>query len=244
MAVVACRWQDHAAVPRLAARRSIAWRVARSRRRPHVRRRAVPSRTIQPESRPREASAAREPSIPHRPRAAVPAGRGLRRPHRRMWFGLPVQLCRSRSGVTADRAAWWSRSPRWRSCPCATEPSPVGRHPRLGRVEIRLGPGWVRYRETATPETDPLSTFHRPVLVPGRHRARSSRLRVTLPRCRPSPWCSPAAMPTSPTYPALAPVRPDPWSSAAAAAQARPGACSGTRPYALPGPAVLHRVAD
>jgi len=83
------------------------------------------------------------------------------------------------------------------------------------------------------------------VLVPGRHRARSSRLRVTLPRCRPSPWCSPAAMPTSPTYPALAPVRPpDPWSSAAAAVQARPGACSGTRPYALPGPAVLHRVAD
>jgi hypothetical protein len=76
---------------------------------------------------------------------------------------------------------------RWWSCPCATGRRLVGRTPRWGRVEIRLGPAWVRYRGTATPETDPPSTFHRPV-VPGRHRARSSRLRVTLPRCRPSPW--------------------------------------------------------
>jgi hypothetical protein len=76
---------------------------------------------------------------------------------------------------------------RWWSCPCATGRRLVGRTPRWGRVEIRLGPAWVRYRGTATPETDPPSTFHRPV-IPGRHRARSSRLRGTLPRCRPSPW--------------------------------------------------------
>ena len=138
---------------------------------------------------------------------------------------------------------WWA--PGRGSCPCATGRRPVGRLPRLGRVEIRLGPAWVRYRETATPETDPPSTFHRPVLVPGRHRGRSSRLRVTLPRCRPSPRCPPAAMPTAPIYPArvrllLRGLR----FSVAGAVQVQPGACSGIRPCVLLGPAVPHRVAD
>jgi hypothetical protein len=131
------------------------------------------------------------------------------------------------------------------SCPRATGRRPVGRLPRLGRVEIQLGPAWVRYRETPTPETDPPSTFHRPVLVPGRHRGRSSRLRVTLPRCRPSPRCPPAAMPTAPIYPArvrllLRGLR----FSVAGAVQVQPGACSGIRPCVLLGPAVPHRVAD
>ena len=100
----------------------------------------------------------------------------------------------------------WVPPGRW-SCPCATGRRPVGPSPRSGQVEMRLGPAWVRYRETATPETDPPSAFHRPVLIPGRHRARSSRLRVTLPRCWPCPWCPPAAMPTSPTYPARVRLR-------------------------------------
>ena len=73
---------------------------------------------------------------------------------------------------------------RW-SCPRATGLRPVGPSPRLGQLEMRLGPARVRYRETATPETDPPSAFHRPVLILERRRARSSRLRVTLPRCRP-----------------------------------------------------------
>ena len=130
------------------------------------------------------------------------------------------------------------------SCPCATERIPVGRLPRLGRGVIRLGPAWVRYRETATPETDPPSAFHRPVLIPGRHRARSSRLRVTLPRCRPSPRCPSAATPTAPIYPArVRLLLRDPQSYVDGAIPVRPAACSGIRPCALLGPAVPHRVA-
>ena len=133
---------------------------------------------------------------------------------------------------------------RW-SCPCATGLNPVGPSPRLGQLEMRLGPAWVRYRETATPETDPPSAFHRPVLILERHRARSSRLRVTLPRCRPSPWCPPAAMPTSPTYPARVRLRlRGPQVAAAVAVPGRRGACSEIHPSVLPAPAVLHRVAD
>jgi hypothetical protein len=129
------------------------------------------------------------------------------------------------------------------SCPYATGPRPGDQLPRLGRLEIRLGPAWVRYRETATPETDPPSTSHRPV-VPGRPRARPSRLRVTLPRCRPSLWYPPAAMPTVPTSPARVRLRlPGFRSVAGAGVLARPGACSGIHPSALLEPAVLHRVA-
>jgi hypothetical protein len=192
------------------------------------------------------------PSTSHVPCPAPRAGRPLR-------GGLPTRIrycvldrsCRCHVAAPVQLARWWSRlvrgrsrPPRW-SCPCATEPRPVGRTPRLGRVEIRLGPAWVRYRGTATPETDPPSTFHRPVLVPGRHRGRSTRLRVTLPRCRPSPRCPPAAMPTAPIYPArvrllLRGLR----FSVAGAVQVQPGACSGIRPCVLLGPAVPHRVAD
>jgi hypothetical protein len=141
----------------------------------------------------------------------------------------------------ATRRSW---SPRRGPCPYATGPRPVGRRPRSGRAKMRLGPAW-RYRETATPETDPPSTTHRPVLVPGRPRARPSRLRVMLPRCRPSPWCPSAATPTSPTYPARVRLRlPDPQVAAAVAVPARPEACSGIHRAALPGPAVLHRAAE
>ena len=131
------------------------------------------------------------------------------------------------------------------SCPCATGQSPVGRCPRSGQVELRLGPAWVRYRESATPETDPPSPFHRPVLVPGRPRARSSRLRVTLPRCRPCLRCPPTALPAAPTSPARVRLRlRGPQVGAFAAVPAWRGACSRTRPDVLPGPAVLHRVAE
>jgi hypothetical protein len=138
---------------------------------------------------------------------------------------------------------WLERLGRRGSCPCATGRRLVGRSPRWGRVEIRLGPAWARYRGTATPETDPPSTFHRPVLVPGRHRARSSRLRVTLPRCRPSPWLPSAAMPTAPISPARVRLLLPGLLPCVAGIPARQGSCSGNHPCA-PGPAVLHRVAD
>jgi hypothetical protein len=145
--------------------------------------------------------------------------------------------------ATARLGIQWPDLGRWGSCPCATGRRLAGRTPRWGQVEIRLGPAWVRYRGTATPETDPPSTFHRPVLVPGRHRARSSRLRVTLPRCRPSPWSPSAAMPTAPISPARVRLPLDGPQPCVAGIPARQGACSGNRPCA-PGPAVLHRVAD
>jgi hypothetical protein len=166
-------------------------------------------------------------SLPHPRRVALLAGRPA--PWRsRPWMPccVPARSSHPGSAATAGPAACRSQPPRCSSCPRATEPSPVGRHPKLGRLEIQLGPAWVRYREPATPQTDPPSTFHRPVLVPGRHRARSPRPRVTLPGCRPSPWCSPATPPTSPTYPALVPPRlPGPWPSVASAVRGRPGAC-------------------
>ena len=168
---------------------------------------------------------------------------------RRRLVVMKANCARRRLGREAAPAVWLAtrrrRPPGRCSYPCATERRPVGRFPRLGQVELRLGPAWVRYRGTATPETDPPSTFHRPVLIPGRHRARSSRPRVTLLRYRPSPWWLPAAMPTSPTYRALVPRSlPDPWFSFVASARVRPGACRGTRQCALHRPAVLHRVAD
>jgi hypothetical protein len=61
--------------------------------------------------------------------------------------------------------ATWKPRPGRRPYPCATGQRPVDRLPRLGRLELRLGPAWARYRDTATPETDPPSTFHHPVLV-------------------------------------------------------------------------------
>jgi len=154
-----------------------------------------------------------------------------------------VQLGAGLPTVSAATLETWV--PGRRSCPCATERRPVDRPPRWGQVEIRLGPAWVRYRESATPETDPPSTFHRPVLIPGRHRARSSRLRVTLPRYRPCPWCPPAATPAAPDPPAR--VRLLAHASRlwfAVRAPARRGACEETRPYARLGPAVPHRVAE
>ena len=164
-----------------------------------------------------------------------------------MWRRNPPEAraspARRRLGREVSSSGWlvtrrWG-APDRASCPSATGPRPVGRLPRLGRVEIRLGPAWVRYRETATPETDPPSTSRRPVLVPGRHRERSSRLWVTLPRC------PPAAMPTAPIYPArlrlfLRGLR----FCVAGAIPVRPGACSGIRPCVLLGPALPHRVAD
>jgi hypothetical protein len=154
----------------------------------------------------------------NRSRPRPPPGGWDQLPPIRYWVGPVLQVL--------GRATGKDRDPGRVPCPCATGRHPVGRSPRLGRVEIRLGPAWVRYRESATPETDPPSTFHRPVLIPGRHRARSSRLRVTLPRCRPCPWCPPAAMPTSPNYPAgVRSLQPDPRSCCAAAGLTRRGAC-------------------
>jgi hypothetical protein len=144
-------------------------------------------------------------------------------------------------GRPGSRPAWRPGGPGRGSCPCATGRRPVGRIPRSGRVEIRLGPAWVRYRGTATPETDPPWAVHHPVLVQGRHRARSSRPRVTLPRCRSSSWRPPAAMPTAPMSRArlLLPDRPS-----SVAVPMQPGACSGSPACAPHGPAVLHRVAE
>jgi hypothetical protein len=193
------------------------------------------------------------PRVPalHRTRTlrSMQALRWRRRRSRTMWrlgdrYPVP-RRCVRRSLNLAMRLTTrrWTPPGRW-SCPCATGRRPVGPSPRSGQVEMRLGPAWVRYRETATPETDPPSAFHRPVLIPGRHRARSCRRRVTLPRCRPCPWCPPAAMPTSPTYPARVRLRLRGPQVAAAAVPARRGACSGIRRGGLPAPAVLHRVAE
>ena len=126
--------------------------------------------------------------------ADLPAGRANWRPRSPSptpGMGLPgpgVNGAGPRGGTVAAPLGTWRQTGlgRWGSCPYATGRRLVGLIPRWGRGEIRLGPAWVRYRGTASPETDPPSTFHRPVLVPGRHRARSSRLRVTLPRCQPS----------------------------------------------------------
>jgi hypothetical protein len=218
--------QDLGPVRRRVVRRSTAWRVSRGKGPRRGLQHQDPSRTTRPRREPRRKVGVSVRPFLHRP-AALLAGRpALWRslPWTWMRYGVPARSFHSGSAAPADLAPCWSRSPRW--CPCATEPRPVGRNPRLGGVEIRLGPARVRYRETATPETDPPSTFHRPVLVPGRHRARSARPRVTLRRYRPSPWCWPAATPTSPAYPAVGPLRQaDPWSSAAAAVRVRPGAC-------------------
>ena len=155
--------------------------------------------------------------------------------------------CR-RLGPEAAPVVWLATRILWApgrdSCPCATERRPVGLFPRLGRVDLLLSPAWVRYRETATPETDPPSAFHRPV-VPCRHRARSSRLRVMLPRCRPPRRCPSTAMPTAPIYPARVRLRLRGLRfCVAGAVPVRTAVCSGTRPCALLGPAVPHRVAD
>jgi hypothetical protein len=166
-------------------------------------------------------------------RTRRPRGDRYPAPHRR--------ACRSLNLAMRLATRRWMSPGRWS---CATGRRPVGPSPRSGQVEMRLGPAWVRYRESATPETDPPSTFHRPVLIPGRHRARPSRLRVTLPRCWSCPWCPPAAMPTSPTYPARVRLRLRGPQVAAAVVPARRGACSGIRRDGLPVPAVLHRVAE
>jgi hypothetical protein len=210
----------------------------------HRPRRSISTRDRHPADR-SHVHRGRKPQLPLAAWPTSPRWRRRRCPQMMVLDPLPAWSCRRGATATEHLEDWWSGSPRRRPCPRATEPRPAGRLPRLGRVEIRLGPAWVRYRESAIPETDPPSPFHRPVLVPGRHRARSSRLRVTLPRCRPCPWCSPAATPTSPTYPARVRLpRPYPRPSVAVAARVRPRACSGIRPCALPGPAVLHRVAE
>ena len=102
---------------------------------------------------------------------------------------LPCRLrSRLRQGMTAppgSASAWfWSRGSggavgdlevAWSaSIPMRHRMLSGGSAPRSGRLELRLGPAWARYRDTATPETDPPSTTHRPALVPGRYRARSS----------------------------------------------------------------------
>jgi hypothetical protein len=157
----------------------------------------------------------------------------------------PGRSRRPQTGRTGPTVAPRPSAPGQASCPCATGRSPVGQTPRLGRVETLLNPARLRYRGTATPETDPPATSHRPVLVSGWHRARPSRLRVTLPRCRPSPWCLPAATPTSPMSPARVPlVLPGARPLAGAVAPVRPTVGSGIRPSALLGPAVLHRVVE
>jgi len=168
---------------------------------------------------------------------------------RRRLVVMKANCARRRLGREAAPAVWLAtrrrRPPGRCSYPCATERRPVGRFPRLGQVELRLGAAWVRYRETATPETGSPSVFHRPVMVPCRHRARSSRLRVMLPRCRPPRRCPSAAMPTASIYPArVRLLLRCPRFCVADAVPVRPAACSGTRPCALLGPAVPHRVAD
>jgi hypothetical protein len=194
----------------------------------------------------RPAGRRRLPPIPAAPRTHWSRHRrSERRRHRQGGHRDDPQ----RLGRAAAPAVWLATWRRWApgrcSCPCATERRPVGRFPRLGRVELRLGPAWVRYRETATPETGSPSVFHRPVMVPCRHRARSSRLRVMLPRCRPPRRCPPAARPTAPIYPArVRLLLRCPRLCVAGAVPVRPAACSGTRPCALLGPAVPHRVAD
>ena len=95
------------------------------------------------------------------------------------------------------------------------------RFPRLGRVEIRLGPAWVRYRGAA-------SLIRRRRLTVGAGsgmapRPPFSRLRVTLPRCWPSRWCPSTAMPTAPTCPARLRLLGSP-ALAVAVIPARPGA--------------------
>ena len=165
-----------------------------------------------------------------------PGSSGPRPARRRLGHEVTSSVC---------LVTWRSWALGRTSCPCATGRRPVGRLPRLGRVEIRLGPAWVRYRETATPETDPPSTCHRPVLVPGWHRDRSSRLRATLPRCRPSPRYPPAAMPTAPICPARVRLLLHGLRFLVAGADpVQSGVCSGIRPCVLLGPAVPHRVAD
>jgi hypothetical protein len=169
-------------------------------------RRSGPGRTIRSPPHRRERQFAIRRAIASRPR-----------PIRRRRGPRPSPWC-----VRSRMEGRWLPGPP--SCPCATGPRPVGRFPRSGRVEIRLGPAWVRYRGTATPETDPPATFHRPVLIPGRRHARSARLRVNVPRCRPYPRCPPAATPASPNYPAR--VRPAlPCSWFAAGTPMRRGAC-------------------
>jgi hypothetical protein len=168
---------------------------------------------------------------------------------RRRSVEIPASCARRRLGRKAAPAVWLATWGCWTpgrgSYPCATERRPVGRFPRLGRVDLLLGPAWVRYRETATPETGSPSAFHRPVMVPCRHRARSSRLRVMLPRCRPPRRRASTAMPTAPIYPARVRLRLRGLRfCVAGAVPVRPAACSGTRPCALLGPAVHHRVAD
>lgn len=120
------------------------------------------------------------------------------------------------------------------------------RLPRSGRVEIRLGPAWVRCRGTATPETDPPSTSHRPALIPRRRRARSSRPRVTLARPLPCRWWAPVAMPAPPDCPAARVHLPVPRSQpcSVVAAPERRGACRTARPFASSGPAARHAVAE
>ena len=168
---------------------------------------------------------------------------------RRRLEEMEANFARRRLGREAAPAVWLATWRCWApgrgSYPYATGRRPVGRFPRLGQVELRLGPAWVRYRETATPETGSPSVFHRPVMVPCRHRARFSRLRVMTPRCRPPRRCPPAARPTAPIYPArVRLLLPCPRFHVAGAVPVQPTTCSGTRPCALLEPAVPHRVAD
>ena len=180
---LASQRRDPGAVLRLVVRCSVAWTAPHCQERLQVLPREILSRTTQPRIWHRPEVGMSPRSTAHAPCAALSIGRPARSPR------LPsrARCCRlapaSRSRVAAPLrlACGGSRPPRSWLCRYAPGRHPVGRIPRLGRVETRLGPAWVRYRHTATPEHDPPSTSRGRVLVPGRHRARLSRPRVTLP---------------------------------------------------------------
>jgi len=113
----------------------------------------------------------------------------------------------------------------------------VGPRPRPDPGDHRSSPASGRFRGTATPGTHPPSTSHRPAVVSGRRRARSSRPRPTAARRLPCPWRAPVAMPTPPPQLRLLPC-------SAAATPARPAAYATTRPCAPLAPAVPHEVAE
>jgi hypothetical protein len=180
---LASQRRDPGAVLRLVVRPSVAWTAPNCQERLQILPRSILSRTTQPRTwhGPEVGMSLRSTS--YAPCVALSVGRPARSPRLPSRTHCCRQALSSRSRVAAPLrlARGGARPPRWWSCPCAPGGRPVGRIPRLGRVEIRLGPAWVRYRRTTTRETDPPSVFHRSVLVPGRHGARLSRPGVTLP---------------------------------------------------------------
>ena len=189
----------------------------------------------------------------------IPGGRRVRLPGGRIVGSvLPCRLrSRLRQGMTAaarlgiglvgrvapGAQSAISRSPGRRPSPCATGCCPVGRLP--DRVGSSFG--WVLPGRGIAIRPLPRLIHRRRLTVlcwSQDDTAPAPRLRVSLPQCRSSPWRPPAAMPTSPTYPAGVRLEPPGLRTCVVVVPVRQGACSGIRPCALHGPAVLHRVAD